>query len=97
VQLVRPQMRVGFRHRQTLVSQQICDVFEWSPFHPQPARKRMPQVMSSKVFDPRLNNRVVKLMPPILKRLSGFFRLKHTPFPAAPRMHNLKGGYGSIV
>jgi hypothetical protein len=57
----------------------------------------VPQVVLPKVFDPRFHHRVVESMPHVLKRLSGFFRLEHTPLLIAPPAHNPKGGYGSIV
>jgi hypothetical protein len=76
---------------------EVCNIFQRSASHSQPTRKRVPQVVPPKDFDLRFNHRVVESMPPVLTQLCGFFRLEHTPLPIAPRAHNPKGGYGSIV
>jgi hypothetical protein len=57
----------------------------------------MSQVVPAKVLNSCFDYRVVEPMPPIFERLSRFLRLKHTPFPVAPRVHNLKGGYRSVI
>ena len=57
----------------------------------------MPQVVPTKVFDPRLNNRVVKPMPTVFERLARLGRLEHTPTPVALVMHNPQGGNRSII
>jgi hypothetical protein len=76
---------------------EVCNIFQRSASHSKPNRKCVPQVVPPKVFDPCFHDRVVESMPPVLKRLSGFFRLEHTPLPIAPPARNPKGGYGSIV
>jgi hypothetical protein len=75
-----------------------CNLFEpRCAYRSQPARKRMPQVVPTKVFDPRLNNRVVKPMPTVFERLARLGRLEHTPTPVALVMHNPQGGNRSII
>jgi hypothetical protein len=64
---------------------------------PKPTRNRLPQVVPQNVLDSGFHHRAVESMPPVLKRLSAFFPLEHTLLPIAPRAHNPKGGYGSIV
>src|SRR5713101_4381749 len=97
MQLVWTQMRVPSRHRQTLVPQQICNVFKRSALHSQTACECMPQVVPAKILDLRLNHCVLEPMPPVFKRLTRLFRLEHTPSPVAPVVHNPQGGNGSII
>jgi hypothetical protein len=97
MQLVRTQMRVPSCHRQTLVPQQICYVFERSTFHPQPACKRMSQVVPAKILDLRLEHGVVEPMPPVSERLTRLLGLEHTALPVAPVVHNPQGGNRSII
>jgi hypothetical protein len=63
--------------------QQVCNIFQWSAFHSQTARKCMSQVVPTKVLDLRFGHRVVEPMPPIFERLPGLRRLEHTPFAFA--------------
>jgi hypothetical protein len=76
MQLVRTQMRVSSCHRQALVPQQVCDILEWSALHSQSACKRVRQVVPKKILNPRLNNRVIEPVPPVLKRMASFPRLE---------------------
>jgi hypothetical protein len=82
MQLVRSQMRVPSRHRQTLMLQQVCNIFQRSAFHSQTARKCMSQVVPAKVLDPRCTHRVVEPMPPILERLAVFADRNTRPLPS---------------
>jgi len=97
MQLVRTQMCVPSRHRQTLVPQQISDIFERGALHSEPTCERMPQVVPVKIFDPGLNHRAVKPMTAILQWLAGLRRLEHTSFSVAPAVHNPQGGHRSII
>ena len=82
MQPIRSQMRVTPRHC-PLVPEKIRNVFKRRPFHPQPAGKRMPQVMSMKVFEARLNDRVIKPMPHIFERFARLARPKNAPSSTA--------------
>src|SRR5260370_39442354 len=97
MQLVWTQMRVPSRYRQTLVPDQVCNIFKRSALHSQTSRERMSQVVPAKIFDLRLNHCVVEPMPPVLKRLTRLFRLEHTPSAVAPVVHNPQGGNRSII
>ncbi|MGB9435723.1 MAG: hypothetical protein WBQ89_25980 [Candidatus Acidiferrum sp.] len=83
MQPARYQMRAPSRHCQTLVPSQICNIFEPGIVHSQPACKRVPRVVPTKILDFRLNQRVVKPVPPILKRLPCPGILEHTPYSVA--------------
>src|SRR6267142_605182 len=80
MQLVRTEMCVTPSHRQTLVPQQIRNIFERRSFHSQPARKRMPQVVPMKVLQLRFQNRVVEPVTPVFERLVRSCRYKDAPF-----------------
>src|SRR4030088_2706751 len=97
MRLVRTQMRVASRHRQTLLPQQVCNAANRTTLHSKATRKCMPQVVPTKVLDLRLNHRVVEPMPPIFERFSSLGRLEHTPSPVAQAVHNPEGSKRSII
>jgi hypothetical protein len=70
MQPIRSQMRVTPGHRQALVPEQIREVSERRPFHPQPAGKGVPQVMPMKVLEFRFSDRIIKPMPRIFERFA---------------------------
>ncbi len=97
MQFVRTETHVTPCHRQTLMPQQICDVFKRRTLHSQPAGKRMPQVVPTKVLNSRFTHRFNKPMPPIFERFACPGRMKHTPSAVAPVKHNPNGSYPKIV
>ncbi|SRR6266487_5151913 len=76
MQLVRTAMCVTSGHRQTLVPQQIRNIFERRPLHSQPTRKRVTQVVPMKVLELRFYYRVVKPVTPVFERRARFYRRK---------------------
>lgn len=80
MQLVRTEMCVPPRHRQTLVSQQIRDIFERGSLHSQPARKRVPQIVPVKILGLRCDYRIVKAVTAVFERLAGLGRREDPSF-----------------
>src|ERR1700688_4353373 len=76
MQLVWSEMRVSFRHRQTLVAQQLSNILQLRARLPQHAGEMVSQVMPMKVRDLSLLQRLVEPVPPVLKRVAGLDRLK---------------------
>ena len=80
MQLVRTEMCVTPGHRQTLVPQQIRNIFEWRSLHPQTTRKGVTQVVPMKVLELRFHYSVIKPVATVLKRLARFCRRKDASF-----------------
>src|SRR5258708_19705532 len=97
MQLVRTEMRIPSCHRQTLVPQQISDIFKRSALHSQPACERMPQVVPVKILDPRFNHPIVEPMASVFEGFAGLSCLKHTPSPTPPPLHNFHTVYRTII
>src|ERR1700683_4744880 len=76
MQFVRTEMCVTPRHRQTLVPEQVCYVFERRSFHSQPARKSGTQVIPVKVSELRFCYRIFEPMTAIFEGLARFHRRK---------------------
>jgi hypothetical protein len=45
--------------------QEICNIFKWRALHPQPTRKRVPQIVPPKVIDSRFHDGVAEPVPPV--------------------------------
>ena len=97
MQFVWTEMRVPSRHLQTLVPQQVCDVFQRSALHTSRLANVCRKSCQRKFLIPASITAVVKSMPPVFKRFAGPGRLEHTAFPAAPVVHNPQGGNRSII
>src|SRR5216683_3029023 len=73
-QFVRTEMRVTPCHRQTLMPQQICDVFKRRTLHSQPAGKRMPQAVPTKVLNSRFIHRFnIRLLKSTMSQVSPYW------------------------
>src|SRR5258708_12352851 len=97
MQLVRTEMRVPSCHRQTLVPQQISDIFKWGALHSQPACERMPQVAPVKILDPRFNHRIVEQMASVFEGFARLISLKHTSPAPTPPFHTFQTPYPTLI
>lgn len=95
--LVRTEMSLPARDRQTHVPQRICNIFHRSAPHPKPVCKSLSQIVPAKVLDLRFRHGLVKASRPFLNGSSVVADWNRRPLASPRSCTTLRGGHRNII